>query len=230
VTERTSLWGLRALAICAALVVWFFASVQKRERVSEKLIDAAVTYNPPRGVILLDPLQTVKVRLRGPDRLVRALAPFAVDVLVELGQATAGTVDVHVSAENVLRPDGLEVMSIEPNTLRVRLDRELTRELPVLPRVVGEPAGGAVPRAIRAVPSSALVVGPRSLLDSLVSLTTSPIALDGHALTFARTVPVIATDPLIRVISPAAVTVQIEMGPPDQPGAPESGERDAGRR
>ena len=214
-TERTSLWGLRLLAIFAAILVWFFASVGKRERLSEKLIDAAVTYNPPRGLILLDPVQSVKVRLRGPDRRIRNLAPFVVDVLVELADTDPGTVDLHLGPENVLRPEEVEVVSIEPNTLRLRVDREGQRRLPVLPRIVGEPAAGAEPHTPTVTPGIATVAGPQSLIASLASVTTSPISLDGHALSFSQTVPVVAPDPLIRVLEPTTVTVLIPMETPD---------------
>jgi len=215
VTERASLWGLRALALFAAILVWFFASVGKRERLSEKLIDAAVTYNPPRGLILLDPVQTVKVRLRGPDRRIRNLVPYVVDVVVDLADSAPGTLDLHLGPENVLRPEEVEVVSVEPNTLRLRVDREGQRTLPVLPRIVGEPAAGASPLTPAVFPPTAVVAGPQSLISSLASVTTSPISLDGHALTFAQTVPVVSPDPLVRVLEPTTVTVQIPMESPD---------------
>ena len=232
-TERASIWGLRALALFAAILVWFFASVGKRERLSEKLIDAAVTYNPPRGLILLDPVQTVKVRLRGPDRRIRNLVPYVVDVVVDLADSAPGTLDLHLGPENVLRPEEVEVVSVEPNTLRLRVDREGQRTLPVLPRIVGEPAAGASPLTPAVFPPTAVVAGPQSLISSLASVTTSPISLDGHALTFAQTVPVVAPDPLVRVLEPTTVTVQIPMESPDtrEEGAAEPRpERGGGRR
>ena len=89
--RRANLWGLRMLAVFAAVAVWFSTSFVKRERVSEKLIDATVTYNPSRGIIILDPLQTVKVRLRGPDRQIRTLAPHVVDVVIEVSGVASGS-------------------------------------------------------------------------------------------------------------------------------------------
>jgi YbbR domain-containing protein len=234
-TERASAWGLRALALAAAIVVWFSASIEKRERLSEKLIDAAVTYNPPRGFIVLDPVQSVKVRLRGPDRQIRNLAPYAVDVLVDLGGAVAGTLDVHLEAQNVLRPGQVEVVSIEPSSLRLRLDDEVNRELPVLPRIVGEPAGGAVPLAPTVRPDRVTLRGPKTLLDNLSAVTTSPISLDGHALDFSQIVTVVSPDALIRVVEPSAVTVSVRMQPPSGGEDEEAGEgseaspRDAAR-
>jgi YbbR domain-containing protein len=209
--RRTSLWGLRLLAILAAVAVWFSASFMKRERVSEKLIDATVTYNPTRGIIILDPLQTVKVRLRGPDRQIRTLAPHVVDVVIEVSGVATGTLDVQLDESNVLRPEGLEVVAIEPNSIPLRLDREKTQMLKVSPRLVGEPAAGAEPLSPIAHPDTVQVAGPESLLAGITAATTSPISLDGHALSFRQTVSVVPPNPLVRIVQPSVVTVEVPM-------------------
>ena len=134
---------------------------------------------------------------------------------VTLADSAPGTLDLHLGPENVLRPEEVEVVSVEPNTLRLRVDREGQRTLPVLPRIVGEPAAGASPLTPAVFPPTAVVAGPQSLISSLASVTTSPISLDGHALTFAQTVPVVSPDPLVRVLEPTTVTVQIPMESPD---------------
>lgn len=206
-----SRWGLRLFAVLAAAVVWFSASFVKRERLSEKLIDATVTYNPARGIIILEPLQTVKVRLRGPDRQIRTLAPHVVDVVIEVATTTTGTFDVQLDEHNVLRPEGLEVVAIEPNSIPLRLDREKTKMLKVSPRLIGEPAAGAEPLSPLAHPDSVQVAGPESLLAGITAVTTSPINLDGHAISFQQTVSVVPPSSLVRIVQPSVVTVEIPM-------------------
>ncbi len=218
--RRASLWGLRLLAILAAVAVWFSTSYVKRERVSEKLIDATVTYNPGRGIIILDPLQTVKVRLRGPDRQIRTLAPHVVDVVIEVSGVAIGTLDVQLDESNVLRPEGLEVVAIEPNSIPLRLDREKTQMLKVSPRLVGEPAAGAEPLSPIAHPDAVEVTGPESLLAGITAATTSPISLDGHALSFRQTVSVVPPNPLVRIVQPSVVTVEVPMHFPGAAAAP----------
>ncbi len=209
--RRASLWGLRLLATLAAVAVWFSTSYVKRERVSEKLIDATVTYNPGRGIIILDPLQTVKVRLRGPDRQIRTLAPHVVDVVIEVSGVAVGTLDVQLDETNVLRPEGLEVVAIEPNSIPLRLDPEKTQMLKVSPRLVGEPAAGAEPLSPIAHPDAVQVTGPESVLANITAATTSPISLDGHALSFRQSVSVVPPDPLVRIVQPSVVTVEVPM-------------------
>ena len=209
--HKANVWGLRLLALLAAIAVWFSTSFVKRERVSEKLIDATVTYNPSRGIIILDPLQTVKVRLRGPDRQIRTLAPHVVDVVIEVTGSAFGTLDVQLDESNVLRPEGLEVVAIEPNSIALRLDREKTQMLKVSPRLVGEPAAGAEPLSPVAHPETVQVTGPESLLAGITAATTSPISLDGHAITFRQTVSVVPPNPLVRIVQPSVVTVEVPM-------------------
>ncbi|MGE0639250.1 MAG: CdaR family protein [Thermoanaerobaculia bacterium] len=79
------------------------------------------------------------------------------------------------------------------------------------PRLVGEPAGGAVPLEPVARPARARISGPASLLTGLEGVTTSPISLDGHALTFQQTVSVVSPNPLVRIVAPAVVVVNVPM-------------------
>jgi YbbR domain-containing protein len=215
VSGRAGRWGLRILAFVGAIVVWWITSVETRERISEKVVDASLSYNSTRGLILLDPIQTVKVRLRGPDRRIRAIAPFALDVVVDVQTTEPGTLPIQLRAENVLAPDEVEIVSIDPNVLEVRLDREAVIEVPILVRLIGEPAGGTVPGEPVPRPNRARIRGPATIVSGITSVSTSPISLDGHALDFTQTVSVVPSDPLVRIVEPTFVTVQIPMRVPE---------------
>jgi hypothetical protein len=127
-------------------------------------------------------------------------------------------VNVPLGPDNVLTPEDLEVVSVEPNYLRLELDREVKRLLPVVPALSGEPAAGAVAAQARVSPPSILVSGPESLLRQVDSLSTSPISLDGHALDFEESVLVISPDPLISFLQPSVVSVSVAMEQPDVSG------------
>ena len=217
-------WGVRVLAVAIAVPLWFSLSVSKREEVSEKVIEAAVSYSPPPGFILLDPVQRVHLRLRGRTSKIRSLNPFVVDVLVAVTEPRRGRHDVQLSAANVIVPDGIEVVSVDPNALQVQLDEEARQMVTVEARLIGEPAAGAVAREPIITPARVLVSGPASRLRDLRFVSTTAINLDGHALNFAETAAVVTPDPLIKVVQPSVVTVEVPMEPPagtaDAPSAP----------
>ncbi|HZF14211.1 MAG TPA: CdaR family protein [Thermoanaerobaculia bacterium] len=215
-SERARVWGLRLLALAISAAIWYSVSLQGRETLTERVVEASVSYNRPRGFLILDPVQSVNVRLRGSSKKVRMLNPYQVNVQVEITQNQKGTLSVSLGPDDVQVPEGFEVVSIDPNTIRVELDREVTQRLPVRPQLVGEPAAGAVPGEPEVLPNQVLVTGPESLISKYDWLNTRPISLDGHALTFEETIAVIPPDPLIQVVQPSKVTVRVPLG---QPGA-----------
>lgn len=209
--ESARTWGLRLLALGIALGLWFSISFQDREALSERLVEASVSYNRPRGFVVLDQIQNVNVRLRGSSKLIRQLNPYQVSVQADLPQKEPGTVSVNLGPENVLMPDGLEVVSIEPNLIRVELEREVSQRLPVAPHLIGKPVAGSVADEPEVFPNLVLVSGPESLLAKVHLLSTRPISLDGHAIAFEETAVVVAPDPLIQIVQPSKVSVRVPM-------------------
>ena len=221
-SERARTWLLRLLALGIAVGIWFNASVEDRLVSSEKVVEAGVTYNRPRGFMIVNPTtQTVNVRLLGSKKAIRQLNPYMVNVQVELSQRQKGSAVIKLNQDNVLAPDGLEVVSIEPGTLRVDLEREVTQRVTVVPKLAGKPAEGVVMEDSEVFPSQVLVTGPESMLARLETLSTDPIDLTGHAATFEESVAVIPPDPLIQIVQPSKVTIRILIKPPAEEEAGE---------
>jgi YbbR domain-containing protein len=220
VSDGLRTWGLRALALGIAIALWFSISLEDREALSERLVEAGVSYDRPRGFVILDQEPSVRVRVRGGSKQVRELNPYQVNVQVELTRPAPGTFRINLGPENVLLPEGLEVVSIEPNLIKVDLEAEVTKRLPVVPQFTGEPAAGAVVEEPLVFPNLVLVSGPDSLVRRTESLETVPISLEGHALTFDVEVPVVPPDPLVRIVQPTRVTVRIPMRQPGQDNGP----------
>jgi len=214
VNESIRTWGLRLLALGIAIGFWFSVSFEDREVLSERAVEASVSYNLPKGFVILDPTGTVTVRVRGSSKRVRQLNPYMVDVQVELPRAQEGLATVNLSPENVLMPDGLTVVAIEPNEIRVELERETSQRIPVVPEIVGEAAPGSKVEPPEVFPNQVLVTGPESLLAKTRSLRTRPVSLDGHDTTFEETVAVVPPDPLIQIVQPSKVSVRVTIEPP----------------
>lgn len=212
--ESVRTWSLRLLALSIAIGLWFNASFEDREVQSERSIEASVSYNWPRDFVILDQVQNVNVRLRGSSKQIRQLNPFMVSIQVELVQPQPGLVTVNLGPENVLMPEGLEVVSIEPNTIRVELEREISKRIPVLAELVGQPAPGARVEEPEVFPNQVLVSGPESLLAKVRTLRTRPVNLGGRAATFEEDVAVVQPDPLIQIVQPSKVSVKVPIQPP----------------
>jgi YbbR domain-containing protein len=224
-SEGSRDWGIRLLALGIAIGVWFNASVEDRLVSSEKLVEANVSYNRPRGFVVLDPVRNVNVRLIGSKKAIRQLNPYMVDVQVDLSQRQDGPVTISLGQDNVLAPDGLDVVSIEPNTIQVELEREVTQRLPVVPDIIGKPPAGVVFDEPEVFPNQVLVTGPESQFLKVQSLSTAPIDVTGHLSTFEETVAVVPPNPLIQIVQPSRVSVRIPVKPPQAAGEDEAQER-----
>lgn len=212
-SERARTWALRLLALGISIGIWFNASVEDRLVPSERVVEASVSFNRPRGFMVIDPVGTVSVRLIGNKRAIRQLSPYEVSVSVDLSPRQEGSATIKLGRENVLVPSGLEVVSIEPSTIQVDLEREITQRVPVAPEIIGKPAEGAIVGEVEVSPNQVLVSGPASKLERIGALATEPVNLEGRTSTFEASVPVLSPDPLIQIVEPR-VTIRIPIQPP----------------
>jgi len=214
-SDRRRIWALRILALAIAIGVWSRVSLEEREETTEKLVEAGVSYNLPRGYVVLNQVQNVLVRLRGNRKAIRGLNPYMVDVQIELAPTGPETVTVQLGADNLLMPEDLELVAIEPNAIQVELDREITQRVDVKPRLKGKPALGTKLGEPEALPDQVLVSGPEKRLSKLVSLPTQAVSLEGHSETFEEEASVVSPDPLIQVVQPSKVTVKVPILTPE---------------
>lgn len=210
-SENGQTWGLRLLALAIAVGLWFAISVDKREARGQRAVEASVLYNNPQGLVILDPVQQLTVIVSGPDRQIASLDPSQVSVRVDLAGSLPGLLTVNIGADDVSMPQGLRVESISPNQVPLQLDEKITRRLPIVVSLVGEPAAGAIPGEPAVVPTEMPVEGPRTKLAEIESLATSPVSLDGHAFSFEEQATVVSPDPLIQLLQPARVMVRVPL-------------------
>jgi YbbR domain-containing protein len=227
------LWPLRLLALTAALVAWFFASYlpdleRRTEPRVERELDAQFTYEVREGFMILNPEQRVQVRVRGPEEQVRNLRPGDVDVEVPFPDPvdTNAPNVVPLGPSNVTLPEGLEVTGLSLERLTLLIDERITKEVPVIPELTGEPAAGArVQRdQILVVPATVNIEGPRRKIERIDRARTEPIDLTRHGLTFTQTARVTVDDSDTRVVGVTVVTVEVPMTTPGQRRVPESGQ------
>ncbi len=230
--EWVRTWGLRLLALGIAIGIWFNASVEDRLVSSEKVVETTIAYNHPNGFALINPVQNVNVRVSGSKKAIRQLSPYMVNVNVDLGQRQTGLATISLTPENVLLPDGLEVVSIEPNTIRVDLEKEVSVRLPVVAKLTGRPVAGATVGKPEVLPNQIFVAGPEPMLARIDALSTRPVSLDGHDSTFEeKDVTVVLPDPLIQIIPPpSTVTVTVPIQPPAEKPAPAKPRKEKGKK
>lgn len=209
----------KLLALAIAIAMWFGVSWQRRERISERSYRLPLSMaNIPARMLIASPLPAgVDVRLRGPFTALRQLDPQKLQAVVDLSNASGGTKLYRLGPEDVNVPPEVEVLSVAPDELTIRLETATEKSVPVTPDLTGEPAEGMRVTDAAAEPHMALVVGPESSVARLTQVRTEPVSVAGRRSTFATTAGVLVDSPGIRLRQGAAVLVTVHIAPAASP-------------
>lgn len=207
--------ALKLLALCLAVLVQLAV---ERESVHESSVTIPVRIRGiAKGQMYIGSLpEAIKIRLRG-----RRVA------LAEVAAASGMTLDVDLSSyrdgeryiftagaiEQQLGERGIEVVSVQPDSLDVRLEAAQERTLPVEVALTGEVSPGfrVSAQQVQLEPRQVQVIGPASEVRKLSAIRTQPIdlALTDHDL--KQMVKLASPDPLIRLApSEVQATVTLE--------------------
>jgi len=186
--SRPFLWVRRVLTENLALkllagvltVILYFLVQQDAINEFSLSVPVALSSTPQNRIFVGDLPDELRVRVRGRwsrilDLVERKPEPFP----VQLADAQNGDV-FRFSADDVqqhLGQAGLEVVSVDPPQLVVKLDRFLSKLVPVTPVLVGEPAEGfeVDHTLVQVRPQSVWVEGPYDAVTALREVRTSPI-------------------------------------------------------
>ena len=181
----------------------------------ERRLSVPITYsNVPQQLVLTgDQLDNVSVQVRGTDSLVGQLGGGTLRVVVDLMDAGPGANIIPLRPDQVEAPLGVEVLQVEPGTVTVDLERSGRMSSPVTPTVEGAPASGFVVGSVTVEPSTVMVTGPESLLNSDVRVITERVMVAGRSSRVVQDVGVGVADAQLRVVSPHVVRVTVDIVP-----------------
>ncbi len=210
-------FGPHLLALFVAAVIWMIASETRREEVADRTftVPVAVLGVPANMVLSGSADETVNIRVRGPVSQVRSLMPEALGATIDLSGARPGTLNVPIPASAIDTPRNVEVISVQPPSLRVQLELLQRKYVSIRPYLVGSPQPGFMVENIEARPDNALIVGPASLVEEVSEIPTERVILTGRTATFRETVGVLSDYPLVRVVQPATAEVIVTIAPMD---------------
>lgn len=220
----TSNWSLRVLSLFLALTVWFVVSAPRRESVSERAFAVPLSLvGMPRDLVITTSIpDSVSVRLRGRVSDLRSLSSQNLEVPLDLRTLVAGEISITIRPQLINVPPQVEVISIDPNKLRFRVEQVRQKIVPIRPFLVGQPPAGFTIGDATLSPDHALVSGPASQIRTLSEVATERIIMTARTETFSQSVAVVSDSSLIRIIDPLMTQVTVplteEIGPtPEEP-------------
>jgi len=188
--------GLKFVSLLLACVVWFLVSAPRREPASERVFAASVSL----------------------VRVPRAVSSQSLEVPVDLSWLQQpGDVTITLRPQAINVPPEVEVVAIEPNKFKFRVEQLRQRAVPIRPFLVGEPPAGYITGEPALEPERALVSGPASQILNLSEVATERIIMTGRTATFRQSVAIVSDSPLVRIVTPLTTQITVpvlaEIGP-----------------
>ncbi len=206
--------GLKIVSIALASLLWLIVS---GEQIVERSLRIPLEFTnlPPQLEIVGDPPNVVEVRVRGSSGALSRIAAGELVAIVDLHTAKTGQRLFHLTTADVRAPFGTDVVQVVPSNVSIRFEPSVSKIVPVVPGVEGEPAPGYVVGTVTAEPPTVEVVGPATALAGLTEAITEPVTVAGASRAVTEEATVGSPDPLVRLRAPlsARVTVSITAAP-----------------
>lgn len=213
--------GLKLVALGLGLLLWITISGQQVQR--NVLVQLQFRNMPPALELMADTPRTVDVRVRGASGLISQLEPYQVVATIDLTDARPGLRVFPLTTEHISVPLGVEVMSVDPATISLQLEKSASAEVAVTPTIDGQPAPGYEVGEVSWEPRKVQVLGPESRLKEQPFAITERISIEGATSTVVDEVNIGVSDPAVRLreARSARVTIRIAPGPVARfPGLP----------
>ncbi|OGO18550.1 MAG: hypothetical protein A2Z14_19270 [Chloroflexi bacterium RBG_16_48_8] len=186
--------GSLLLAFVLALTVWV-AAVSADDPTVEKPMDELVPINylpPVEELQVVGELpQVARLTIRAPQSVWEKISLETVSIQVNLFNYEAGTHEMGLKAQYDLRP--LRIINIEPATISFTLETILTKEIPIIVNVMGDPAIEFDAKEATFQPETALIRGPASAVNRVIELR-SDIEITGARQDVEQEIPLLAYD------------------------------------
>lgn len=199
---------LKISSFVIAILMWYGVA---HDPVSEISLQVPVEFaRAPKSLdYTSDVIPQAQVRLRGPARDLRDLPQESVHALIDLQGAVPGEHTYDLDTSHIRVPHGIEVMQVTPNRLRLIFDNRVTRQIPVIPRVVGILPPGLRLASVTASPAELTITGPARHVNAVERAVTDAVDVTGVSGQASFQTMAYLPDPLVHISSPGPVRVLV---------------------
>lgn len=202
---------LKLISLVLATLIWFsVSSEQEQQDLTVYNVPLAVTVSSSELMVLSQAYRVVDVRVRGPMGLVSELKATDLSVSLDVTRLGPGTHTVWIEPNFVRAPAGVEVLRVDPSTISITLDAVITRMVPVTPRIdEGSVPARYVVTGYEIQPPTIRVTGPRSVVESLTSISTRTLRLETVNSSLSIVLPLEIGSPSHLTFDPKEVRVTV---------------------
>ncbi|MEN8244602.1 MAG: CdaR family protein [Thermodesulfobacteriota bacterium] len=213
----TALSSALALLLGFGMMCVHFQAKAAQDSIEVSIKIPVIGVNITPGLIMTGPsVQGIEIQVAGSAERMQALQDTRLKYELDLSGLGNGIHTIPITREQITLPEGLSTVKLNTQTITIRIDTEIKKELPVNVFVEGDAAPGFHVTGASASPNKALLSGPQYILDDIEHITTNPIDIAGASESFkkeitlnlAESVTVLfPADPIITQIDIAEKTI-----------------------
>lgn len=184
--------GLKVLALLITAVLWWSVASRPVSEITLHNIPIEMANLPKSPSLIPSKYDTLSasVTLRGPRDTLDDLRSSELSVLADMTGIEPGVRVIPLKLDPGRLPPAVEPVDIEPHDIRVTVERESTRQVPVKPRFDGEPAPGYEIVSWQVIPTEVEIAGATSQVNEIKEVSTETVSLSGKKTTFSESVAI----------------------------------------
>ena len=187
--------GLAVLSVVLAFGIWIVVT-DAENPTRTRVVPQDITVEPinvPESVAVVEPLPTVRVRVTGAEDVFDSLTAADFQATVDLQGLTVGDYELPVQVRPLTSRGNIRVETVLPEEIEIELAQLVSKEVPVVIDVDGEPVSGFTMEAPELDDQSVLVSGPQEKVD-MVAQATATLSVDGRTQTLSQAVRLVPRD------------------------------------
>ncbi|MBK7992620.1 MAG: hypothetical protein IPK14_04170 [Blastocatellia bacterium] len=204
---------LTIISLLIAVVLW--GAVSKQETISTTLLAVPIEYiDLTPGLIIADDysIKTANIRIKGTKEIIENLRADLLTVRVSLANIKPGERVIQLSNTDIISPQPIDVISIEPQRTRLTIEHIVEKKVKVVARFTGKVPEDYESTSVSVNPSVVTIKGPESRVNNIDEVTTETISLSEHRISFIERPNLDIRDPKVNIIGSPEIEVRVDIG------------------
>lgn len=123
--------------------------------------------------------KSIEVRVEGPEQVLKTLARHKLSYKLDLSRAGKGLISIPIKAGLIDLPRRVKIISVGHKSVLVKIEMEITRQVPVKVILTGKPGAGFTVADAVSRPADVFLRGPASVLSAFSQVDSKPVDVNG---------------------------------------------------
>lgn len=168
---------LKIISVIIAVIVWFIVATSEQQEVS---FYVPVKFkNEGEGLKAFTDTSLISVLVKGPKISMKNFTFNDIKIEIDLSNFQSGEYLYRIKPTDVMLPSGIHLIRLEPQDIRIIIDKLGKKTVKVIPSFIGDLKDGYKISSVVITPSYVTIYGTSKKIKALESVETLPINISG---------------------------------------------------